>query len=86
MKEPPHCFRNFSSEYLGDRWENSYLCTTFALVAKLVDAPDLGSGVLRRVGSSPIGRTNRERRVSSSIFYHNVLGVPSLSFFFAAVE
>ena len=28
-----------------------------ALVAKLVDAPDLGSGVLRRVGSSPIRRT-----------------------------
>ena len=55
-------------------------------MAKLVDAPDLGSGVLRRVGSSPIGRTNRERRVSSSIFYHNVLGVPSLSFFFATVE
>ena len=28
-----------------------------APVAKLVDAPDLGSGVLRRVGSSPIRRT-----------------------------
>ena len=26
-------------------------------MAKLVDAPDLGSGVLRRVGSSPITRT-----------------------------
>ena len=31
--------------------------TTRALVAKLVDALDLGSSVLRRVGSSPIGRT-----------------------------
>ena len=29
----------------------------FALVAKLVDAPDLGSGVAIRVGSSPIRRT-----------------------------
>ena len=29
----------------------------FAPVAKLVDAPDLGSGVSRRVGSSPIRRT-----------------------------
>ena len=29
-----------------------------APVAKLVDAPDLGSGVSRRVGSSPIRRTN----------------------------
>ena len=31
----------------------------YASVAKLVDAPDLGSGVLRRVGSSPIGRTKK---------------------------
>lgn len=30
---------------------------TNALVAELVDAPDLGSGGLRRVGSSPIRRT-----------------------------
>ena len=30
-------------------------------MAKLVDAPDLGSGVLRRVGSSPIRRTNIKR-------------------------
>ena len=29
-----------------------------ALVAKLVDAPDLGSGVLRRAGSSPVRRTH----------------------------
>ena len=32
---------------------------TVARVAKLVDAPDLGSGVLRRVGSSPITRTTK---------------------------
>ncbi len=29
----------------------------FARVAKLVDAPDLGSGIARCVGSSPITRT-----------------------------
>ena len=33
-----------------------------APVAKLVDAPDLGSGVERRVGSSPIRRTMRQKR------------------------
>ena len=30
-----------------------------ALVAELVDAPDLGSGVSRRAGSSPVRRTNK---------------------------
>ena len=33
-------------------------------MAKLVDAPDLGSGVLRRVGSSPITRTIGQKRNS----------------------
>ena len=41
-------------------------CTAFAktiaLVAKLVDAPDLGSGVVIRVGSSPIRRTMGQKR------------------------
>ena len=46
----------------------------FAPVAKLADAPDLGSGVLRRVGSSPIGRTKKPKRL-----YVNLLG-----FFFSA--
>ena len=32
-------------------------CFLFAGVAKLVDAPDLGSGAFGRVGSSPITRT-----------------------------
>ena len=40
---------------------NPKICRTFAkakaLVAKLVDAPDLGSGDFGRVGSSPIRRT-----------------------------
>ena len=33
------------------------VCILKAGVAKLVDAPDLGSGAARRVGSSPITRT-----------------------------
>ena len=51
----------------------SYLCSRFgsespntersyALVAELVDAPDLGSGVSRRAGSSPVRRTERKKR------------------------
>ena len=40
------------------RWKKRRLrYTLLALVAELVDAPDLGSGVSRRVGSSPIRRT-----------------------------
>ena len=38
-----------------------YLCARIALVAKLVDAPDLGSGGSGRVGSSPIRRTKGNR-------------------------
>ena len=54
----------------------SYLCTRFRLngtmtersfapVAELVDAPDLGSGVSRRAGSSPVRRTDVQVRVLS---------------------
>ena len=78
MKDPWHCFQKFSPEYLGDRWENSYLCTTFALVAKLVDAPDLGSGAARREGSSPFRRTplmNAKYRF-----------IPAIQLFFIPVE
>ena len=46
-----------------------------ARVAKLVDAPDLGSGVLRRVGSSPITRTIEQKRNSQKkrvpLFFEN---------------
>ena len=45
----------------------------FAPVAKLVDAPDLGSGVSRRVGSSPIRRTLKNAKL---------LIFNSLAFFF----
>jgi hypothetical protein len=37
------------------------LLKLFAGVAKLVDAPDLGSGALGRVGSSPITRTKNSQ-------------------------
>ena len=58
----------------------SYLCThvygvqhaTLALVAELVDAPDLGSGGSGRVGSSPIRRT---KRVPESAFYGGSRGI-----------
>ena len=35
-------------------------------MAKLVDAPDLGSGVARRVGSSPIRRTHIQQSLTAS--------------------
>ena len=40
--------------------------TRKALVAKLVDAPDLGSGVARRVGSSPIRRTKTQQSLTAT--------------------
>ena len=61
----------------------SYLCNrfghyvpkterSFAPVAELVDAPDLGSGVSRRAGSSPVRRTRHKRKAKNgSLTYHN---------------
>ena len=43
--------------FLWKSWHMMYFCNWNAPVAKLVYAPDLGSGVARRVGSSPIRRT-----------------------------
>ena len=40
---------------------HSLLPTKNARVAKLVDAPDLGSGVLRCAGSSPVRRTTTKK-------------------------
>ena len=52
---------SFAANYLEQLlvFENYFLSLhpSFALVAKFVDAPDLGSGVAIRVGSSPIRRT-----------------------------
>ena len=57
-------FCHISAEKLGHNRRKHYLCScncwkqvAFAPVAKLVDAPDLGSGGFGRVGSSPIRRT-----------------------------
>ena len=45
---------------------------SFALVAKLVDAPDLGSGVAIRVGSSPIRRTfsTKNARINACVLVY----------------
>ena len=59
----------------------SYLCTrfrpdgtmterSFAPVAELVDAPDLGSGVSRRAGSSPVRRTRQKMGKNGCLTYH----------------
>ena len=44
-------------------------------MAKLVDAPDLGSGVLQRAGSSPVRRTTGKEEIVldvSSFLFSNV--------------
>jgi hypothetical protein len=49
---------------------------TFAGVAELADAPDLGSGALRRGGSSPSTRTMFVRKCgSSSVVEHHLAKV-----------
>ena len=45
----------------GRRPREPLECGGSARVAELVDAPDLGSGALGRVGSSPTLRTKRHR-------------------------
>lgn len=40
-----------------------FALTNFAGMVKLVDMPDLGSGAARRVGSSPITRTLKKRKI-----------------------
>ena len=45
-------------EYPFDMGVSNTGCILTAGVAKLVDAPDLGSGAARRGGSSPSTRTN----------------------------
>ncbi len=45
-----------------------FALTNFADMVKLVDMPDLGSGAARRVGSSPIIRTESPN-VSLDFFY-----------------
>lgn len=56
------------------------MCYNPAPVVKLVDTPDLGSGALRRVGSSPIRRTKNKRNLIELIrfllfFYREKAGM-----------
>jgi hypothetical protein len=47
----------------------AYLCThNYADMVKLVDMPDLGSGAARRVGSSPIIRTEKAPEITQELF------------------
>jgi hypothetical protein len=62
------------SIFFNQNNKNLYLCrrfrcATYADVAKLVDAPDLGSGAARRGGSSPFIRTKLRQRLSLPEFY-----------------
>ena len=43
-------------------------------VAKLADAPDLGSGAARRGGSSPFTRTNKKGSEKSEPFFNVLAG------------
>ena len=59
--------------FLWKSWRMMYFCNRNAPVAKLVYAPDLGSGVARRVGSSPIRRTFFQHAPLSTIVRWGVL-------------
>ena len=49
-----------------------FALTNFAGMVKLVDMPDLGSGAARRVGSSPITRTESSNE-SLGFFFNGFL-------------
>ena len=60
----------------------AFVFGSYAPVAELVDVPDLGSGGLGRVGSSPIRRTRGSRRnvpPASLLLLISVSRVPSPS-------
>jgi hypothetical protein len=50
-----------------------FALTILAGMAKLVDVPDLGSGAARRVGSSPITRTEKASTFVEAFFIINWL-------------
>ena len=63
-----------------------FALTILAGMVKLVDMPDLGSGAARRVGSSPITRTEKISKALNvndlEIFYFNIPRLfPDLLFF-----
>ena len=58
--------------------------TFYASVAKLADAPDLGSGTLRYGGSSPFARTKKTSEISPEFFsfaYFDFLQHAKLAYF-----
>jgi hypothetical protein len=50
-------------------------------MVKLVDMPDLGSGAARRVGSSPIIRTEKASEKSEAFLFLVLLHLLRLSFY-----
>jgi hypothetical protein len=48
-------------------------------MVKLVDMPDLGSGAARRVGSSPIIRTEKASEKSEAFLFYRGFGFSSTS-------
>ena len=59
-------------EYPFDKDGKRLLVSGEAGVAKLVDAPDLGSGAVRRGGSSPSTRTKLEKQILVTLFQNRV--------------
>ena len=55
-----------------------YICAVFAGVLELVDNPDLGSGALRRMGSSPFTRTQAAWHIARRFSFAGE-GTPSTS-------
>lgn len=65
-------YRRYGASHVGSNPTRSILeAPLFALVAELVDAPDLGSGPVRGAGSSPARRT---KFVKSSLTNNNGQG------------
>ena len=59
-------------DVIYNKWYYNF--SRYAGVAELADAPDLGSGALRRGGSSPFSRTNLEdKRIVIFAFFVYVL-------------
>ena len=66
-KNRPEIYSSAKSDY---RINLFYICTLiFADVLKLVDKPVLGTGALRREGSSPFIRTQKTRSLRDRVFY-----------------
>ena len=76
---PKQC-HGLESSVLGFPQPKKPLCfVEVAGVAKLADAPDLGSGAARRGGSSPFTRTNKKGSEKSEPFFYTLFSVSELS-------